>query len=77
MQSTLASVPGDKAAYEARVFSFEGESLKSPRGARTDSRLWGQKALWIGLAEDGEQSREDLLTTDRSIYYLETIANMP
>lgn len=77
MQSTLASVPGDKSAYEARVFSFEGESLKSPGRARTDSRLRGQKALWIGLARDGEQSREDLLTTDRSIYYLETIANMP
>ena len=63
--------------FEARVLSSGRGSLKSPRGARMNNRLQGHKAIRNGLSEDGDQDREDLLTTDRSIYSLETIANMP
>ena len=42
-----------------------------------NNRLQGHKAIRNRLSEDGDQDREDLLTTDRSIYSLETIANMP
>lgn len=66
-----------KLYLEQGYFLLGRESLNSKGSKNQQQAVGPYRDLRIGLAKDGDQNREDLLTTGRSIYSLETIANMP